>query len=78
MMGKRKPRWIEIEISKENYKKLQEVARRNGLKWETVVEMILDCEVDIGSYLMLARMKLAKRLKIKPTKQFLFNKGILR
>lgn len=77
-MRKRKPREVEIKISLENHKKLQKVAKRAGLKWERVVDMILSCEVSILNYALSVRAKVAKKLKIKPTENFLYHKGLFR
>lgn len=75
-MGRRKPREVEIEISQENYRKLQKVAKKAGLKWQEVVNMILDSEISIFNYIVLTRMVLASKLKIKSTERFLYHETI--
>ena len=64
---------VYIEFTKENYERLQKITRKTGLKWERVVDMILECELDIIEYSVRKRKKLAKRLKIRPTLGFLYN-----
>lgn len=71
-MKTRKRKAVFIELTRENHEKLEKVAQKNGLKWEQVVDRILACEVDIIEYSARMRKKLAKRLKIKPTKRFLY------
>lgn len=71
-MKTKKCKEVWIEFTKENYEGLKKIAKKTGLKWEQVVDMILACEVDIIEYSALMRKKLAKRLKIKPTKRFLY------
>ncbi len=71
-MKKAGAREVEIELTKESYEGLQKMAQKTGLPWEEVVDMILGCELDIIEYSARMRKKLAKRLKIKPTKRFLY------
>lgn len=77
-MGKRMPREVEIEISQESYKKLQKVAKRTGLKWEGVLDTILRCEISIINYALSARIEAARKLKIKLTGNFLYQKGLFK
>ena len=76
-MKARKFKEVYIEFTQENYKGLQKIARKNGLKWERVVDMILECEVGIIEHSAQVRRKLAKRLKIKPTRKFLYKPRFL-
>jgi len=69
----RKHKEVEIEISKENYEGLKKIAKKNGLKWEQVANMILKCELDIVEYIVWKRFKLLKRLKIEPTTKRLYH-----
>ena len=76
MAKKRKE--VYVELTQKNYEKLQKVAQRTGLKWEQVATMIIECEVDIIKYSAQMRKKLAKRLKIRPTRKFLYKPRFLR
>lgn len=76
-MKKRKHKAIFIKLTRENHEKLERVSQKIGLKWERVVDMILACEVDIIEYSAQKRKKLAKRLKIRPTKSFLYKPRFL-
>lgn len=64
---------VEVELSRENYKWLKKIAKKNGLKWEQVANMILACELDIVEYVAWKRAKLLKQLKIKPTAERLYH-----
>lgn len=61
-----------MELTRENHEGLEKVVQKTGLKLEQVVDMILACEVDIIEYSARMRKKLAKRLKVKPTKRLLY------
>ena len=76
-MKTRKCKEVYIEFSKENYDGLQKIAKKTGLKWERVVDIILACETDIIEYSARMRKKLAKRLKIRPTRNFLYKPRFL-
>ena len=71
-MKTRKRKAVYIRVTKENYDRLQIVALKTGLKWKQVVDLMLECEVDIIEYAAHKRKKLAKRLKIRPTQNFLY------
>ncbi len=73
----RKRKEVEIELSKENYEGLKKIAKKSGLKWQQVANIILVCELDITAYIILRRSELFKRLKIKPTKKLLFHRIFL-
>lgn len=68
-----KSKEVEVELSKENYKWLKKIAKKNGLKWEQVANMILACELDVAEYVAWKRAKLLKRLKIEPTAKLLYH-----
>ncbi|OGM97422.1 MAG: hypothetical protein A2817_00715 [Candidatus Yanofskybacteria bacterium RIFCSPHIGHO2_01_FULL_39_8b] len=63
----KKNRLTEIRLTKKSDRLLRKTAKRSGLKSEKVLNLILKCEVDIAYYSMSKRLKLFKRLKIKPT-----------
>lgn len=73
----RKRKAVFIELTRENHERLEKVAKKTGLKWEQVVDMILACEVDIIEYSAHKRKKLAEQLKIRPTKSFLYKPRFL-
>jgi predicted DNA-binding ribbon-helix-helix protein len=73
----RKTKEVEgVKLSKENYDGLKKIAKKSGLKLGQVVDMILECELDIIEYVVWKREKLAKQLKIKPTLGFLYHKTL--
>ena len=75
-MKTRKDRKDHIELTKENYEGLKKITDKSDLKLEEVVEMILRCELDIVEYSAWRRIKLAKRMKIKPTLKFLYHRTL--
>ncbi len=76
-MKRKKYKEVEIEFSRENYEGLQKIAQKTGMKWERVADIILACETDIIWYSARRRKKLAKRLKIRPTPEFLYKPRFL-
>lgn len=68
----RKVKRVEIRISARNLKKLRAIAKRNGLKWTKVLEMILKCELDIAEYVAWKRVRLLNNLKLKLDLNFLY------
>ena len=64
---KMKKKSLEVKLTKRNDKLLHEVAKKCGLKPETVLGSILKNEVNIAWYAMSKRLKLFRRLKIVPT-----------
>lgn len=69
----RKSKEVEVELLKENYEWLKKIAKKNGLKWEQVANMILVCELDVVEYVAWKRAKLLKQLKIEPTAERLYH-----
>ena len=64
---KKKNRLVEVRLTKKHAGLLREAAKKCGLKPGKVLNLILECEVDISYYAMNKRLKLFKRLKIEPT-----------
>ena len=75
-MKTRKSKEAEIELTKENWEALEGVSRKTGLKMEKIVDMILGCEMATIMYAVSERKKLAKRLKIRATRRFLYRQSI--
>jgi len=63
---------VEVRISGESNRLLKMASKRSGLTPKKVLNLILECEINIAWHVMARRRKLYKRLKIKPTVEQLF------
>ncbi|OGM99844.1 MAG: hypothetical protein A2650_00230 [Candidatus Yanofskybacteria bacterium RIFCSPHIGHO2_01_FULL_41_53] len=67
-------KFVSLELTKDAWKKLDSIAKKNGLSWEKVVKLILKCELDTVKYRVQRRKKLAKRLKTKFSRELLYKR----
>ena len=69
---KKKNKAVTVKLSKNNFKLVQKTAKKCGLRPNQVISLILECEVNIAYYAANKRLKLFKKLRIKPTAEKLF------
>ena len=64
---------VELTLSENQWSYLDELAEKNKITTEELVNLILDCEMDIMYFAVKKRKELAKRLKGKADKGYLFS-----
>lgn len=56
---------IDLNLSKENWMALDEIAKKNKMKTSQIIDAILECELDIVEYIIKRRSRLCRKLKEK-------------
>ena len=62
--------WVRVSPEVDNF--FKDVAKKNGISKKKVIELILECELDIVEYAVFSRRRFARRLGLLPTKKFLY------